>query len=242
MRSGYAPIWRPISRLLVVSCTRLSWLGRSGRTGVLVPLCLIRISGPYRPLDKNGARVTEKAQPGYGVHIMDFEEDGLVIKRRADLWGPVVTDVVSTWYCRCDRQTNNTAELMGLVMALLWLWSIDDTTESTMLLVDSQYAGNAIHELINCSRNKALVAWAVEQLAKVRTRRMVTSRRTKMLISKSQLFGFRGFSSRFGSSRVILFQFVYFPPVLCHDYTVVIVFWILTRLGKNQSTTTGPKI
>eukprot|EP01050_Picozoa_sp_SAG11_P001213 SAG11_NODE_51_length_19848_cov_37.780698_16_plen_216_part_00 len=58
-------------------------------------------------------------------------------------------------------------------MALLWLWFVDGTTEPAILLVDSLYAGNAIQKLIKCTKNKALVAWGIELLAKVRTRRTV---------------------------------------------------------------------
>eukprot|EP01050_Picozoa_sp_SAG11_P019121 SAG11_NODE_2999_length_2778_cov_23.766331_1_plen_101_part_00 len=65
-----------------------------------------------------------------------------------------------------QRQTNNTAELLGLVMALLWLWFVDETTEAAILLVDSLYAGNAIQKLIKCTKNKALVAWGIELLAR----------------------------------------------------------------------------
>ena len=58
-------------------------------------------------------------------------------------------------------------------MALLWLWFVDETTEPAVLLVDSLYAGNAVQKLIKCTKNKALVAWGTELLAKVRTRRTV---------------------------------------------------------------------
>eukprot|EP01050_Picozoa_sp_SAG11_P059783 SAG11_NODE_38926_length_246_cov_2.326531_1_plen_51_part_10 len=51
-------------------------------------------------------------------------------------------------------------------MALLWLWFVDETTEPAILLVDSLYAGNAIQKLIKCTKNKALVAWGTELLAK----------------------------------------------------------------------------
>eukprot|EP01050_Picozoa_sp_SAG11_P059668 SAG11_NODE_38789_length_249_cov_43.226667_1_plen_70_part_01 len=70
---------------------------------------------------------------------MDVDTDGAETPR-ADMWGPVVTDFESLWYSRCSRQTNNTAELLGIVMALLWLWFVDETTEPAILLVDSLYA------------------------------------------------------------------------------------------------------
>eukprot|EP01050_Picozoa_sp_SAG11_P065033 SAG11_NODE_45108_length_148_cov_16.142857_1_plen_38_part_10 len=38
---------------------------------------------------------------------MDVDMDGAETPR-ADMWGPVVTDVESLWYSRCSRQTNNT--------------------------------------------------------------------------------------------------------------------------------------
>eukprot|EP01050_Picozoa_sp_SAG11_P048877 SAG11_NODE_26397_length_345_cov_10.865854_1_plen_77_part_10 len=45
---------------------------------------------------------------------------------------------------------------------------------ASILLVDSLYVGNAIQKLVKCTKNKALMAWGIELLAKVRTRRMVT--------------------------------------------------------------------
>ena len=91
----------------------------------------------------------------------------------AELWGPVVTDPTSSWWCGASRGTNNTGELIGIGQALIWLRDLDKTSRPAVMLYDSGYAANMVAGRWQPNSNQHLVQWARGLLAQVQESREV---------------------------------------------------------------------
>jgi ribonuclease HI len=61
------------------------------------------------------------------------------------MWGPVVIDDDSIWFCGVSRGTNNTSEIIGIEQALMWLWDVYEATDvPAIMLFDSCYTANMV--------------------------------------------------------------------------------------------------
>ena len=74
--------------------------------------------------DENGAGGIWGAS-GWGVHVLGVPPPAV----RAEMWGPVVIDDDSIWFCGATWGTNNTGEIIGIGQALMWLWDVDEATD-----------------------------------------------------------------------------------------------------------------
>ena len=87
---------------------------------------------------------------------------------RAEMWGPVVIDDDSIWFCGATRGTNNTGEIIGIGQALMWLRDVDEATDiPAIMLFDCCYAANMVTGRSQPNANVALVEWARKLLADV---------------------------------------------------------------------------
>ena len=93
----------------------------------------------------------------------------------ADLWGRVELDEGSEFYHGCPRRTNNTAELCGVIQALLWLiyGPAAENGDTAVLLCDSCYAMDSAEGYITPQRNLAAIMVTQDLLAWARTHRDV---------------------------------------------------------------------
>ena len=92
----------------------------------------------------------------------------------ADLWGPVELDSRSKWSLGCEKGTNNTAELCGVMQALLWLLHVAQGTGDVVVLCDSHYAMGVADDLIDPAKNLDAVKCLRDILHQVRQQRTVT--------------------------------------------------------------------
>ena len=122
--------------------------------------------------DGNGAKGIW-GKSGHGAVIYACAEDGTVTEV-ANLFGPVVTDAKSDWYIGAERGTNQTGELCGVVMALLWLIEHAFDDDDVVICVDSLYAGNQLEGFWRVNCNKDLIEYGQEVLRQVREKRDVT--------------------------------------------------------------------
>ena len=84
----------------------------------------------------------------------------LLEKIAAELWGPVVTDPGSSWWCGALWGTNNTGELIGIGQTLIWLRDMDETDRPAIMLYDSGYAANMVAGRWQPNTNTNVVQWA----------------------------------------------------------------------------------
>jgi ribonuclease HI len=85
------------------------------------------------------------------------------------MWGPVVIDNDSIWFCGATRGTNNTGEIIGIGQALMWLRDADEAIDiPAIMLFDSCYAANMVTGRWQPNANVALVEWARKLLADVK--------------------------------------------------------------------------
>jgi ribonuclease HI len=113
--------------------------------------------------DGNGAGGVWGAS-GWGVHVLGVPPPAV----RAEMWGPVVIDDDSGWFCGATRGTNNTGEIIGIGQALMWLRDVDEATDiPAIMLFDSCYAANMVTGRWQPNANIALVEWARKLLADV---------------------------------------------------------------------------
>ena len=122
--------------------------------------------------DGNGAKGKWGAA-GWGAHILAVNAEGEKEKISAELWGPVVTDPGSSWWCGAQRGTNNTGELMGIGQALIWLRDLDKSERPAIMLYDSGYAANMVTGRWQPNTNTNVVQWARGLLAEVEKSRTV---------------------------------------------------------------------
>ena len=122
--------------------------------------------------DGNGAKGKWGAA-GWGAHILAVNAAGEKEETAAELWGPVVTDPGSPWWCGAQRGTNNTGELMGIGQALIWLRDIDKSERPAIMLYDSGYAANMVAGRWQPNTNTNVVQWARGLLAEVEKSRTV---------------------------------------------------------------------
>jgi ribonuclease HI len=93
----------------------------------------------------------------------------------ADLWGLVELDASSRWFLGCEKHTNNTGELTGVVQALLWLLFVaPDDREPAVICGDSLYAMEATEGIIEPSTNLWVIVTMQELLRRARERREVS--------------------------------------------------------------------
>ena len=132
--------------------------------------------------DDNGAGGVDGAA-GWGVHVREATtvaslfagETAMTTTAVADLWGRVELDEGSEFYHGCPRRTNNTAELSGVIQALLWLrWCATDEAGAAIILCDSCYAMDAVEDRIETTANVKLIELAKELLSAVQAVRTVT--------------------------------------------------------------------
>ena len=117
----------------------------------------------YSEHDGNGAGGVWGAS-GWGVHVLGVPPPAV----RAEMWGPVVIDNDSVWFCGATRGTNNTGEIIGIGQALMWLRDVDEATGiPAIMLFDSCYAANMVTGRWQPNANIALVEWARKLLADV---------------------------------------------------------------------------
>ena len=76
----------------------------------------------------------------------------------ADMYGPVVTSNAFPWYLGATQGLNQTGELSGIMIALLWLLELpgSDTTD-VVICFDSIYAMNELDERWRVNMNKGLI-------------------------------------------------------------------------------------
>ena len=116
--------------------------------------------------DDNGAGGVDGAA-SWGVHVREATavaslfagETAMTTTAVADLWGRVELDEGSEFYHGCPRRTNNTAELCGVIHALLWLLygPAADNGDTAVLLCDSCYAMDSAEGHITPQRNLAAI-------------------------------------------------------------------------------------
>ena len=110
---------------------------------------------------------------GWGAQILAVNAEGETERVAAELWGPVVTDPGSSWWCGAQRGTNNTGELIGIGQALIWLRDLDKSSRPAIMLYDSGYAANMVAGRWQPNSNQHLVQWARGLLAQVQETREV---------------------------------------------------------------------
>ena len=50
---------------------------------------------------------------------------------RAEMWGPLVIDDDSIWFCGATWGTDNTDEIIGIGEALIWLRDLNEAIDSS---------------------------------------------------------------------------------------------------------------
>ena len=119
---------------------------------------------------------------GYGAAVLRLMEataadgDEAAFDTVADIFGPVVTEKPSHWFLECERGTNNTGEICGIIQALLWLlyFDMEDDKVDVIILYDSMYAADVIQGTKKAKANTEVVQLAQAQLTQVRAQRQVT--------------------------------------------------------------------
>jgi ribonuclease HI len=98
------------------------------------------------------------------VHVLGVPPPAV----RAEMWGPVVIDNDSIWFCGAAWSTNNTGEIIGIGQALMWLRDVDEATDiPTIMMFDSCYAANMVTGPWQPNANVASVERAWKLLADV---------------------------------------------------------------------------
>ena len=119
------------------------------------------------------ARVSEHQQlAGAGAAVLNGTREGAT-GTQACIYCPVHTDPTHPLFLGAERGTNNTAELVGVAEALLWLRDHDLTRCDVCLYVDSKYAPAVVQAEWGFRSNIALVKTIQHILVQVRAVRNI---------------------------------------------------------------------
>jgi ribonuclease HI len=95
---------------------------------------------------------------------------------KADLCGPVDTQLDSRWCMGAERASNNTSELNGMGQGLLWVRDKYDTDDAAVFLYDSMYAANMVQGLWKPKSSVPMIRHIRTILDDIKTGRSATRR------------------------------------------------------------------